>query len=176
MDKSMKLIKMELLEKAKSDDKDKEEDKDKPEEETQPDDQKEETKPEEQSQEETQPEEKQEEAQPEEKQEEPAPAPEPEPEPAPEPEPVIVEPEPDVIISGEGIIEAGDPATNTFTVTINGSSVKLNYDKNSKYATGYFPQKGDKVKIEYNKSKMLLNDIQLIERPEPAAAEAPAEG
>ena len=158
MDKSMKLIKMELLEKAKSDDKDKEEDKDKPEEET---------KPEDQSQEETQPEEKQEEAQPEEKQEEPAPAPEPEPEPAPEP---------DVIISGEGIIEAGDPATNTFTVTINGSSVKLNYDKNSKYATGYFPQKGDKVKIEYNKSKMLLNDIQLIERPEPAAAEAPAEG
>ena len=176
MDKSMKLIKMELLEKAKSDDKDKEEDKDKPEEETKPDDQKEETKPEDQSQEETQPEEKQEEAQPEEKQEEPAPAPEPEPEPAPEPEPVIVEPEPDVIISGEGIIEAGDPATNTFTVTINGSSVKLNYDKNSKYATGYFPQKGDKVKIEYNKSKMLLNDIQLIERPEPAAAEAPAEG
>jgi len=176
MDKSMKLIKMELLEKAKSDDKDKEEDKDKPEEETKPDDQKEETKPEDQSQEETQPEEKQEEAQPEEKQEEPAPAPEPEPEPAPEPEPVIVEPEPDVIISGEGIIEAGDPATNTFTVTINGSSVKLNYDKNSKYATGYFPQKGDKVKIEYNKSKMLLNDIQLIERPVPAAAEAPAEG
>jgi hypothetical protein len=90
-----------------------------------------------------------------------------------EPEP---EPEPDVIISGEGTIETGNPASNTFTVKINGNIVKLNYDRNSKYATGYFPQKGDKVRIEYNKSKMLLNDIQLIERPEPAAAEAPAEG
>lgn len=179
MDKSMKLIKMELLEKAKSDedqdkdkdkdketDPDKDADKDQPEEETKPEDQQQEDVQPEEKQDETQPEEQpQEETQPEEKQEEPAPEPEPEP-----------EPEPDIIISGEGIIEAGDPATNTFTVTINGSSVKLNYDKNSKYATGYFPQKGDKVKIEYNKSKMLLNDIQLIERPEPAAAEAPAEG
>ena len=163
MEKSMKLIKMELLEKGKSDedqDKDKEEDPDKEEDKGQPED---ETTPEEQPQEETTPEEQpQDETQPEEKQEEPATEPEP-------------EPEPDVIISGEGIIESGDPETNTFTVTINGTSVELNYDKNSKYATGYFPQQGDKVRIEYNKSQMLLNDIQLIERPVPAAEEAPAE-
>jgi hypothetical protein len=149
---------MELLEKGKSDedkDKDKEEDKGQPEDETTPEEQpQEETTPEEQPQDETQPEEQ------------------PQEEPAPEPEP---EPEPDVIISGEGIIEAGNPKTNTFTVTINGTSVTLNYDKNSKYATGYFPQQGDKVRIEYNKSQMLLNDIQLIERPVPAAEEAPAE-
>ena len=115
--------------------------------------------------EETQPEE---ETTPEEKQEETETEPEP-------------ETEPEVIISGEGIIGKGDPEKKTFTVEIEGNTIELKFDENSKAATGYFPQTGDNVRIEYSKSDMLLREIQLLERPEPAAdgsaasEEAPAE-
>ena len=113
---------------------------------------------------------------------EPEPTTEPEPEPttepaaepesAPEPEPVQ---EPDVKIDAQGTIVEGNEAKQTCTIqTDDGEMITLNITKDTKIASGYFPQKGDTVKITYTKTAMLLRDIQLISRPEPEPAPAPA--
>ena len=178
-EKSLKLIRIELLEKAvtEPEDQTKPEDQTTPEEQTQPEDQttpEEQTQPEDQTtpEEQTQPEEKEEPAPESEQQEEaaPEPEPEPEPEPAPAPEPV---PEPEVIISGEGVIDAGNESKGTFTIRIDGKSVELKIDGSSEISAGYFPEKGDTVKVAYVKNSMLLKSIQLISRPEPEPEPAP---
>ena len=96
---------------------------------------------------------------------EPEPEPTPEPEPAPEPDPVQ---EPDVKIDALGTIVEGDEEKQTCTIqTDDGEMITLNITKDTKIASGYFPQKGDAVKITYTKTAMLLRDIQLLSRPEP---------
>lgn len=116
---------------------------------------------------------------------EPEPAPEPEPEPTPEPEPESTpesepapEPdpvqEPDVKIDALGTIVEGDEEKQTCTIqTDDGEMITLNITKDTKIASGYFPQKGDAVKITYTKTAMLLRDIQLLSRPEPVPEPEP---
>ena len=95
----------------------------------------------------------------------------PEPEAAPEPDPVQ---EPDVKIDVQGTIVEGNEAKQTCTIqTDDGEMITLNITKDTKIASGYFPQKGDTVKITYTKTAMLLRDIQLLDRPEPAPAPEP---
>ena len=94
-----------------------------------------------------------------------------EPESAPEPEPVQ---EPDVKIDAQGSIVEGDEEKQTCTIlTDDGETITLNITKDTKIASGYFPQKGDVVKITYTKTAMLLRDIQLINRPEPVPEPEP---
>ena len=103
---------------------------------------------------------------------EPEPEPTPEPEPAPEPDPVQ---EPDVKIDALGTIVEGDEEKQTCTIqTDDGEMITLNITKDTKIASGYFPQKGDAVKITYTKTAMLLRDIQLLSRPEPVPEPEPA--
>ena len=102
---------------------------------------------------------------------EPEPEPTPEPEPAPEPDPVQ---EPDVKIDALGTIVEGDEEKQTCTIqTDDGEMITLNITKDTKIASGYFPQKGDAVKITYTKTAMLLRDIQLLSRPEPVPEPEP---
>ena len=103
---------------------------------------------------------------------EPEPEPTPEPEPAPEPDPVQ---EPDVKIDALGTIVEGDEEKQTCTIqTDDGEMITINITKDTKIASGYFPQKGDAVKITYTKTAMLLRDIQLLSRPEPVPEPEPA--
>lgn len=71
------------------------------------------------------------------------------------------------------MIDAGNESKGTFTVKVDGKSVELKIDGDSEIAAGYFPEKGDTVKVTYVKNKMLLKSIQLISRPEPEPAPAP---
>ena len=48
-----------------------------------------------------------------------------------------------------------------------GDVLKLYISKDAKIASGYIPQIDDNVKITYDKDKMWLLSIQLINRPDP---------
>ena len=64
----------------------------------------------------------------------------------------------------------GDQEKKTVQVKLeNGETLDLNYNDQTSSASGYFPQVGDKVSITYLKEGMLLQSIQLVERPAPAA-------
>ena len=77
-------------------------------------------------------------------------------------------------IDVQGTIVEGNEAKQTCTIqTDDGEMITLNITKDTKIASGYFPQKGDTVKITYTKTAMLLRDIQLLDRPEPAPAPEP---
>ena len=95
-------------------------------------------------------------------------------EPEPEPEPVK---EPDVIIEAKGSIVEGNEEKKTCTIKLdNGEEVTLNVTGDTKIASGYFPQKEDVVKVTYNKTKMELQIIELVSRPEPEPADEEAAG
>ncbi|MBE6039896.1 MAG: hypothetical protein E7219_02925 [Clostridiales bacterium] len=120
----------------------------------------EQTEPEQKPEEQTEPEQKPEEqTEPEQKQEEPQTAPEAKKE---EEQPVSVK------ATAELVSSEPEKKISTFRLE-NGETVDLNYSKDTARASGYFPQPGDKVDIIYTKEGMLLNSIQLIERPAPAA-------
>ena len=77
-------------------------------------------------------------------------------------------------IDALGTIAEGDEEKQTCTIqTDDGEMITLNITKDTKIASGYFPQKGDTVKITYTKTAMLLRDIQLLSRPEPAPEPVP---
>ena len=93
------------------------------------------------------------------------------PDPQPEPEPVL---EPDVKVDAEGSIVEGNEEEGTCTIqTADGEQVVLNLTKDTKIASGYFPQKGDTVRVVYTKKAMLLREIQLVSRPEPGSETVP---
>lgn len=95
-------------------------------------------------------------------------APEPEPEPKPEPKPKKEEPPAEVIIKSGATIIEGDEKNKTAKLKLeNGDTVTLNFNKNTKVASGYFPEKDDEVKITYEKNSMTLKEIQLVNRPAP---------
>ena len=71
------------------------------------------------------------------------------------------------------MIDAGNESKGTFTIRIDGKSVELKIDGSSEISAGYFPEKGDTVKVAYVKNSMLLKSIQLISRPEPEPEPAP---
>lgn len=74
----------------------------------------------------------------------------------------------------EGTIVEGDEEKQTCTIkTADGETVTLNLTKDTQISSGYFPQKDDEVRVVYTKKAMLLREIQLISRPEPAPAPAP---
>ena len=110
--------------------------------------------------------------------EEPEPAAD-EPEPEPEQEPVAEKPEPvkDMGVSAQGTIIKVNEKKKTYEVEIKGKKITLNVDKNTKVSSGYTPQEGDIVKVEYGSESLTLKKIQLVNRePEPKAeAEAEAE-
>ena len=89
-------------------------------------------------------------------------------------------------VSGQGSITniTGEGENRTVTVEVNGQSITLKFDANTKLASGYIPTKGDVVKVEYGGTSLTLKSIQLVSRPaaqteaQPEAqaeAEAPAE-
>ena len=86
----------------------------------------------------------------------------------PEPEPVK---EPEVIVKAKGTIT--DVADKKLTVDVNGDKVTVSIDGDTKIASGYTPEKGDTVEIQYGKSELKLKEIKLLDRPAP---EASAEG
>ena len=107
---------------------------------------------------------------------------EPEPEPEadedsePEPEPEASEPEPEpepkvqsapaaaIRVSGKGTIIKGNENKRTVEIEVNDKKLTLKYDDDTNISSGYIPQKGDVVKIEYDSDSMMLKDIQLISR------------
>lgn len=89
----------------------------------------------------------------------PDPKPKPQPKPKPSPKPVV-----DPKITTKGSIVTVDNK-NLKIQDDNDNAITLKIDKNSKIASGYIPAEGDIVKVIYNKNKMLLIEIQLIERP-----------
>ena len=100
---------------------------------------------------------------------EPEPEPEPEaaPEPEPEPEPEAApepEPEPEMVVSGKGTIVKGSESKQSVQIEINGKKVTLKFDGSTNISSGYVPQKGDVVKVEYGSDSMVLKDIQLVSR------------
>ena len=112
-----------------------------------------------------------EEPEPEPEAEEPEPAAD-EPEPEPEPEPAAEEPEPvkDVGVSGQGTIIKVNEKKKTYEVEIKGKKITLKADKDTKVSSGYTPQEGDVVKVEYGSESLTLKKIQLVDRaPEPKA-------
>ena len=82
-------------------------------------------------------------------------------------------PDPDVIIEAQGVLTAGDEAKMTAVVNIDGKDVELSGNKDTKISSGYFPEQGDTVRVVYNKNGMVLKEIQLISRAEPASGDAP---
>ncbi len=115
---------------------------------------------------------------------EPAPEPEPEPEPAPEPEPEPVAepepepepepvPEPEVIVKGKG--EVTKASGSSITVNVGGDSLSFNISGDTDIASGYAPEKGDTVEVQYGKSDMSLKSIKLLDRPAPVADEGEEE-
>ena len=105
---------------------------------------------------------------------EPAPEPEPEPvaEPEPEPEPEPV-PEPEVIVKGKG--EVTKASGSSITVNVGGDSLSFNISGDTDIASGYAPEKGDTVEVQYGKSDMSLKSIKLLDRPAPVADEGEEE-
>lgn len=162
-EKSMKLVKMDLIEKAQT----------APEEEKTAED---EITPEEQPSGELPP------------TEDTQPAPEPdkpveaeETQPAPEPEkPSVPEeevPEPEVDVTATGVIKSGDESKGVFVIEIEGKDVSLNTNSDSQIAAGFFPQTGDTVEVTYSKSDLMIRSVKLISRPvpEPPAPQEQAE-
>ena len=119
--------------------------------------------------------------------EEVAPEPEPEDEAAAEPEEEAVEPEeeavpeeevadepeeeaapepaPEMVVSGKGTIVKDDTGNKVLEVEMkNGKKLKFKYDNDTKISSGYTPQKGDVIKIEYGSDSLILKDIQLVSR------------
>ena len=119
--------------------------------------------------------------------EEVAPEPEPEDEAAAEPEEEAVEPEeeavpeeevadepeeeaapepaPEMVVSGKGTIVKDDEGNKVLEVEMkNGKKLKFKYDNDTKISSGYTPQKGDVIKIEYGSDSLILKDIQLVSR------------
>lgn len=98
--------------------------------------------------------------------EEPAPEPEAEPEEEPEEE---AKPNPDMGVSGQGTLVKNNWDKKAVEIELkNGKKITLKIDDNTKVSSGYTPQEGDVVKVEYGSSSMLLKDIQLVSRaPEP---------
>ena len=116
----------------------------------------------------------------------PAPAPEPEPEPEPETEPETEAPtepeteaptepeteaptepetEPEIIVRGKGVITSYNGSS--VTVEIKGESVSLSIDGDSNIASGYSPEVGDTVEVQYGNSEMTLKSMKLLDRPAP---------
>ena len=93
------------------------------------------------------------------------PMPDPKPTPKPEPgksigpEPVV---DPTITAKGE-IISVSKKAVRI--QDIHDNEIKLKITKKTKIASGYVPEKGDEVQVVYDKDKMTLLKIQLIERP-----------
>ena len=50
----------------------------------------------------------------------------------------------------------------------NGNTVDLTIDDDTSIAAGYNPQEGDVVDVVYTKDDMVLKDIELKDRPQPA--------
>ena len=114
---------------------------------------------------------------------------EPEPEPDPEPEATEPEPEPepkpeatksesakDIGVSGKGTIIKGNESKKTVIIEMkNGEKIILKFDDNTDIASGYTPQKGDVVKIEYGSSSMMLKNIQLVSRADDGKADGKAD-
>ena len=109
---------------------------------------------------------------------EPTPEPEPEPEPAPAPEP---EPEPEptppeeVIVSAQGIIVDGNADKMTIVIDIDGKTIELKGNGDTKIAGGYFPKARDKVQVKYVKEDSTLKEIKLVEKAPEEPTEAPAD-
>lgn len=172
LESDMRAKKIELIEKAASED----EDKDKEDEEPAPEPEDETVEPEPAPEEETvepEPAEEEEAAEPEPAQEEeasePDPAPEPEPEKEPAPQP---KEEPDVVVAAKGTVLAFDESKGTVKIeTEDGEKIDLDIDKRCDVSSGYFIETDDVVEIKYTKKGMVLKAIKLIDRPEPPAEE-----
>ncbi len=102
-----------------------------------------------------------------EEEEEVTPEPEPQVEAEPEPEPEEEEPAEVIIESGATIIEGNEEKRTAKLELDNGDTVTLALDGDTTIASGYFPAKGDEVKITYEKNGMTLREIQLVNRPAP---------
>ena len=102
-----------------------------------------------------------------------------EPEAEAEPEEEVEEeakPNPDMGVSGQGTIIKGNEDKKTVEIELkNGKKITLTFDENTKISSGYIPQKGDVVKVEYGSSSMLLKDIQLVSRAAEPDEKADAE-
>lgn len=114
--------------------------------------------------EQAEPEKKEEEqAEPEKKQEEP---------PQTEPEAKKEEEQP-VSVKATAVLVKSDLDKKVATFKLeNGEEIELHYNADTACASGFFPQPDDKVNIVYVKEGMVLQSIQLIERPVPAEAAA----
>lgn len=91
----------------------------------------------------------------------PDPTPDPSPEPTPDPEPTPTpDPDPVVVVSATGIIqEWGDKIVIT---NDNDKELSLTAADDMVIAAGYFPAKGDIVKVSYSMPDMLLTEIRMI--------------
>lgn len=103
---------------------------------------------------------------------EPAPAPEPAPEPEPEPEPTPPE---EVIVSAQGIIVDGNADKMTIVIDIDGKTIELKGNSDTKIAGGYFPKARDKVQVKYVKEDSTLKEIKLVEKAPEEPTEEPAD-
>ena len=74
-----------------------------------------------------------------------------------------------MIIEAKGTIIEGDEEKRTVKIRLDDddkTEIELKIDKDTDISSGYFPEKGDIVKIRYDKDTMLLKDIQLVNRAE----------
>ena len=96
-------------------------------------------------------------------------------EPEADPEPAVTNPDMGVI--GQGTIIEGNEKDKTVKIALkDGNTIELTYNDDTKIASGYIPQKGDVVRIEYGSTSLTLKELQLVSRAEAAAEEpAPAE-
>jgi len=93
----------------------------------------------------------------------------------PQTEEEVAQTDPDMGVCGQGTIVKGDEKKKTVEIELkDGKKITLEYDKDTKIAAGYIPEKGDVVKIEYGSTSKKLKSIQLVSRPE-AEPEATAE-
>ena len=79
-------------------------------------------------------------------------------------------------VSGQGTIIEGNETKKTIEIKLkSGKKITLKYDDDTKISSGYIPEKGDIVKVEYGSTSLMLKDIQLVKRAEPEAKAEEAE-
>ena len=78
-----------------------------------------------------------------------------------------VVPEGEVLIEAEGIIIQGNEEERSFTVNVDDNELELHLDASTEVASGYFPAKGDKVRLLYSKYDMVLKQIDILQKAAP---------
>ena len=72
-----------------------------------------------------------------------------------------------VSLDGEAYFEVAKDSENTFTVNVDDNELELHLDASTEVASGYFPAKGDKVRLLYSKYDMVLKQIDILQKAAP---------